>query len=76
MLKDPNRPGKLTIICDGWRPLRRNTLLGFASIEIVELDLKVHEITIHQKGDRQWAALPSRPWVKDGAVVTDDAGKI
>jgi hypothetical protein len=71
-----DKRGKLTIICLSWRPLRKNTLVGFAGIEIRELGLKVHDLALHQKGDRTWAALPSRPWIRDGAVVTDDAGKV
>jgi hypothetical protein len=67
---------KLTITCDAWRPLRKNTLLGFTSIHIVELELKVHDVAIHQKGDRMWAALPARPWVQNRTVVTDDDGKV
>jgi hypothetical protein len=75
MLKDPNRPSKLTIVCDAWKPLRKHSLLGFAGIHIAELDLKIHDVAIHQKGDRIWAALPARPWIKDGSVVVGDDGK-
>jgi hypothetical protein len=66
---------KLTVICEAWRPLRKNTLAGFASIKIVEMDLAVHDVAVHQKNDRTWAQLPGRPWVKDGAVVLDDNGR-
>ena len=47
---------------------------GFAKVRIVELGLTIHDVAVHQKG-MMWAAPPSRPWVKDGAVVTDDDGK-
>jgi hypothetical protein len=67
---------KLTVICEGWRPLRKNTLLGFASINIVELGLKVHDVALHQKNGRTWAQLPARPWIKDGQLVTDERGKV
>ncbi len=68
---------KLTITCTAWREMRRNTLRGFATIKIEELRLVVNEIAIHESDDgRPWAALPARPWVKDGAVVTDDNGKV
>ncbi len=67
---------KLTLTCSDWRALQKNTLLGFARISIVELGLTIHDVAVHQKGDRMWAALPARPWIKDGAVVTDDAGKV
>jgi hypothetical protein len=67
---------KLTLICSDWRPLKKNTLLGFARIHIGELDLTIHDVAVHEKADRRWAALPARPWLKDGSVVTDDAGKV
>jgi hypothetical protein len=67
---------KYTVTCEGWKALEKNTLKGFAVIRVSELDLLFREVAIHQKGDRTWAQLPSRPWVKDGQVVTDDSGKI
>jgi hypothetical protein len=74
---DANGPRvKLTVVCNGWKPLRKNTLLGFARIQIAELDLRIHDVAVHAKGDRMWAALPSRPWVQNGAVVTGDDGKV
>jgi hypothetical protein len=71
-----NRTAKLTIICADWRPLQRNTLLGFARIRISELGLTIHEVAIHQKGEKMWAQLPSKPWVRDGQLVTGDDGKL
>ena len=67
---------KLTLICSDWRPVEKSTLLGFARIHIGELDLTIHDVAVHEKADRRWAALPARPWIKGGAVVTGDAGKI
>jgi hypothetical protein len=67
---------KPSVTCQDWRPLAKNTLRGFARIRIAELDLIVHDVAVHQKNDRSWAALPARPWVKDGAVVLDDDGKV
>jgi hypothetical protein len=72
----PSPRGKLNIRCVDWRPLHKNTLCGFASIRIAELDLVVHDVAVHAKGDRLWAQLPARPWIKDGAVVTGDDGKV
>ena len=66
---------KLTVTCEGWKPLQRNTLLGFAGITIGELELKVYDVALHQKDGRMWAALPARPWIKDGALVVDENGK-
>jgi hypothetical protein len=68
--------GKLTITCEDWRALRRNTLQGFATVLIVELGLKIHDVALHRRGDRTWAALPARAWIRDSTVVTGDDGKI
>jgi hypothetical protein len=67
---------KLTLICSDWRPLKKNTLLGFARIHVAALDLTIHDVAVHEKADRRWAALPARPWIKDGALVADEAGKV
>ena len=58
---------KLTVTCADWRPLRRNTLRGFARVRVVELDLTIHDVAIHEKNGRTWAATaleamdPGRP---------------
>jgi hypothetical protein len=67
--------GKLGLVCVDWRPLARNTLRGFATIEIVEFQLQISDVAVHQRGASTWAALPSRPWIRDGALVLDDNGK-
>jgi hypothetical protein len=67
---------KLTVVCQDWKPLKRNTLLGFARIHVVEMDLVVHDVAVHESHGKRWAQLPSRPWVKGNEVVTDDNGKI
>jgi hypothetical protein len=67
---------KLSIICTDLRPLCKNTLRGFATIQIAELRMTMSEIAIHAKGDRAWAQPPARPWIKNGQVVRDDNGRI
>jgi hypothetical protein len=67
---------KHQIDCLDFKPYRKNTLVGFADIVIRELRLVIHDVTLHEKGDARWAVLPSRPWVRDGAVVTDANGKV
>jgi hypothetical protein len=68
---------KTTIVCDDWRALRRNTLLGFAAVTIQELRLTIKDIAVHEKNNRRWAQLPARPQVKDGKAITDpDTGKV
>jgi hypothetical protein len=69
--------GKLTVTCESFHPLVRNTLRGFATIAIADLRLKIHDVAIHQKGEARWAQLPAKPQVRDGALVKDlDTGKI
>jgi hypothetical protein len=57
-----------------WRPLRKNTLRGFAKVQFLS-GVIIAEIGIHVAGSRAWASPPSRPWVQDNAVVLGEAGK-
>jgi hypothetical protein len=68
---------KLSLECVGWRPLRRNTLAGFAQIRIVDMRLTVADVALH-KGESRWAALPAKPIVdRDGIAKRDPStGKI
>jgi hypothetical protein len=66
---------KLTLECVAWRPLRRNTLAGFAQIRIVDMRLTILDVAVHNKGESHWAALPSKPQVRDGTLVRDDTAK-
>jgi hypothetical protein len=67
---------KLSIKCLEFKPYRKNTLQGLATIRIEQMRLTVHEVAIHAKDNKAWAHLPSRPWLKDGYVVTGEDGKI
>jgi hypothetical protein len=64
---------KLTITCESFRPYRRNTLHGFCEILISELRLRIRDVALHQKGTARWAALPSKPQLKDGVQLRDEA---
>ncbi len=59
-----------------WRPMARNSLLGFAKVEFPS-GMVIADVTI-LKGERgPWAAPPSKPMVgRDGTVMKDDAGKV
>ena len=52
-----------------------NTMRGVCSVEIVELHIVIHGIGVHTKDGRSWVSLPSKPWVRDGQIVTGDDGK-
>lgn len=68
--------GKLNITCSAWRALHKNTLQGFATVRVAEMRLTIHDVAVHEKNGKRWAQLPSKPWVQDGAVVTNDDGKV
>lgn len=69
--------GKLTVTCESFHPLVRNTLRGFAEISIAEMRLTIRDVAIHAKGDSRWAQLPAKPQIKDGVLVKDPGtGKI
>ncbi len=59
-----------------WRPMPRNSLLGFAKVEFPS-GLVINDVTI-LKGERgPWASPPSKPMVsRDGTVLKGDDGKI
>jgi hypothetical protein len=64
---------KLSVVCTDFKPLRRNTLVGFASVKVPEMRLTIRDIAVHQKGDSRWAQLPAKPQItRDGQVVTKD----
>ena len=65
---------KMTVTCSDWRPLVKGSLRGFAIINIEVLGLVVHDVGLHSSHGKYWAALPARPWINGGEVVTDDNG--
>lgn len=67
---------KLTLTATGWKPLEKNTLRGFVSIHVGELALTLHDIAVHKKDGRMWAAPAAKPWLKGGVAITDKSGKI
>jgi hypothetical protein len=67
---------KLTITATAWKPLAKNTLRGFVSVHVGELALTLHDVAVHQKDGRMWAAPAAKPWLKGGVAITDESGKI
>jgi hypothetical protein len=69
--------GKLSVRVEGFTPICRNTLRGFAVITIPELHLKISDISVHEKGTSRWVGLPGKPIVdRYGVVKRSDDGKI
>jgi hypothetical protein len=45
-----------------FRPYERNTLKGFLTVLLQPSGLEIRDLTVHQKGDRRWVNMPSRPY--------------
>jgi hypothetical protein len=61
-------------ICLAWKPMRRNTLLGFAKVQLGALI--INDVTINTSNGRTWANMPSKPMVdREGAAVKTAEGK-
>ena len=55
-----------------WRPVRKNTLLGFCSIELPN-GLQIDDIAVHVRGGKAWVSFPARPMLDaDGRQVMRD----
>jgi hypothetical protein len=67
---------KMHLTCQSFHRMQRNTLKGFADITVGEMQLTIKDVAIHEKNNSRWAALPSKPMLKDGAALKDDTGKI
>jgi hypothetical protein len=58
-----------------WRPLQKNTLRGFATVEL-PIGLVITDISVHTKNGKSWASFPAKIQIdKDGQPRTAD-GKI
>jgi hypothetical protein len=61
----------VTIIA--WKPVRRNTLFGFACVKIERINLRVDDVAVHQKGGSRWVSLPAKPMLDSaGSVMRDE----
>src|SRR5262249_24112161 len=59
-----------------WRPLRRNSLLGFAKVQFPS-GLVISDITILNGERGPWALPPSKPQIdRDGNALKDQNGKV
>ncbi len=59
-----------------WRPMRRNSLLGFVKVEMPS-GMIVCDVSVLTGERGPWASPPSKPMIgRDGAALKDDNGKI
>src|SRR5215218_6700463 len=76
-LQAPSREGKLTISVLDWKPLERNTLRGFATIMVKELQLAIRDCAVHERDGKRWVQLPSKPQIeRTGNTIKNEAGKV
>jgi DNA-binding cell septation regulator SpoVG len=57
----PNIPQNKTIECINWRPFGKNTLRGFATLQLAS-GLIIVDCTLHQKDNSRWVSMPGKPW--------------
>lgn len=68
--------GKLSIKIEQFRPMRAHTLYRGVNTLIVELGLRIKELTIHESHGRRWVGFPARPQLdKDGWCIVDARGR-
>ena len=58
-----------------WRRVRKNSLRGFATVELPVIGLKVLDVPVLETNGRRWATLPAKPQLEDGRQRCDAAGK-
>jgi hypothetical protein len=62
----------MSMTCTLWKPMRRNSLLGFATVAMSS-GLVLHEIAINTSRGAIWAAPPAKPRLdKDGRQILLD----
>lgn len=69
--------GKLTIQCESYTPIGKNSLVGKADIRISELRLTIRGVLILENSGKRWASLPSPAMIdRNGVALRGDDGKI
>jgi hypothetical protein len=63
----PRGWGLRAMILHAFRPMVKNTLRGFATVELSN-GLIIEDLTIHTKGDRSWVGMPGKPQMQDGRI--------
>jgi len=60
---------KPEIICEEFRPFEKNTLVGFATLTLPAVGLRIKDCCFHRKDGAEWVSLPARPYTKGGETV-------
>jgi len=68
---------KHTVTVLKFRPFRRNTLVGFATIRIDALGLDIGEVIHQRPNGHRWTTLPAKPLLgANGAALRNSDGRI
>jgi hypothetical protein len=58
------------IRCIKFRPYEKNTLKGFADLELTRVGLVLRDCTWHEKNGKEWVGFAARPYEnKDGSTA-------
>jgi hypothetical protein len=61
---------KMNITVTEFKPVNRNTLVGFAIIRVAQIRLTIRDVAVHEKNGESWAQLPARPQIdRDGVAI-------
>jgi hypothetical protein len=68
-------PMPVSLIPDGWRPRRKGSLRGFASVRVGR-SLILFDCPVNSANGRTWCSLPGKPKMRaDGSAYLDKDGK-
>jgi hypothetical protein len=54
------------IRCVRFRAYRKNTLQGFADLQLVRTGIVIKDCALHERGGRWWISFPARSYQVDG----------
>jgi hypothetical protein len=58
------------IRCLKFRPFQKNTLRGFADLELSRVGLVLHDCPVHEKNGKEWVGFPARSYeTRDGGTA-------
>jgi hypothetical protein len=69
---------KLTVNIEAFRSFKSGTLVGFCTVVVPELRLRIVDLTVHQHANgRRWVGMPGKPQLNsDGTARRDERGKV
>jgi hypothetical protein len=69
-------PGKVDIVIEEFRRVRRGSLVGFVTLRVRQWFLRVHGVSIHELKGSRWASMPARPQISRAGELIKAEGKI